>query len=111
MCKSLAVDSLCRNAKLVFDVTSQGPASALRLSSCHRKRARKASCMCLPENARMTIIQGESYCSFRNEVGLIIDYRCGKFSCRDNSTLIVFLCQTIVTLHQGQDYRNEYEHA
>ena len=31
--------------------------------------------------------------------------------CRDNSTLNVFLCRPIVTLHQGQGDRNEYGHT
>ena len=31
-------------------------------------------------------------------------------SCQDNSTLIFYLCQPILTLHHGQGYWNEHEH-
>ena len=31
-------------------------------------------------------------------------------SCRDNATLIFFICQVTVTLYQGQGNRNEHKH-
>ena len=54
------------------------------------------------------------YTSFQSQAHVkqnLTEHAYCLLSCPDNSTLNVFLCQTIVTLHQGQHYRHEHVHA
>ena len=55
------------------------------------------------------------YKRFQSQGQANMAYRCSQFnancllSCRDNLTMICFLCRRTVTLHQGQGHR--YEHG
>ena len=98
-----------------------------RLSSRRQIRARNSRhwpyCVCCPSAARVTIAPDDSRLlkisdwSRTYQVELIEANCCSKYhsyvllSCRDNSTLNCFLCQTNVTLYQGQGHQHDHDHV
>ena len=120
--KTLDPGPIIRRQESTFLTSCLNDWHQLRLSSRRQKRARKAGTVqttyvCLALDARVTIIQDKGYWRFQTEVERIMAYRCSKciafclLSCRDNSTLNIFICGATVTLQQDQGHRHEYEHV